>query len=344
MNMFTEDRDEFTQSYFNGGLGIQHEGQITFINVNEIVSVTYDFFHTVTFLNRSGKETQVKFTKRERAKGCYDISVRNMHRQKNTKFYFIPIAIIACSLLWLGASSQFSESRDQRYSTDYLPEAHSSGLLSYSDSDSLYHHHNVAGPVRRPNENGADINRIANTESNAQNLTIIQHPMHISRKDLSTILAKAATTGRYSIKLNTQQSPEAKTLYVFADPNCPHCREIEPTLAALANDYNVEIFPVAVIGNAEDIEQGKIESATALCSADKAHTWVQKVNKSEIPPGEVNNCAVGSAAVNTNNKIFNIAGFNGTPTLINSNGEAFPDSTAFTRESIANWLDFGGAK
>lgn len=58
-------------------------------------------------------------------------------------------------------------------------------------------------------------------------------------------LYKAAASGRYTVTLS---SGHPRTLYVFADPLCPHCRDIEPTLEAMTRDYNVEIFPVSVIG------------------------------------------------------------------------------------------------
>ncbi|EMC8392100.1 hypothetical protein VLJ89_004970, partial [Escherichia coli] len=61
-------------------------------------------------------------------------------------------------------------------------------------------------------------------------------------------LKKAAASGRYTVTLSTGHP---RTIYVFSDPLCPHCRTLEPVLDVLAQDYNVEIFPVSVIGSTD---------------------------------------------------------------------------------------------
>ncbi|WP_088698684.1 DsbC family protein [Halomonas campaniensis] len=126
------------------------------------------------------------------------------------------------------------------------------------------------------------------------------------------------------------------TLYVFADPLCPYCQQLEPTLHELADlGIRVEIFPVSVIGK----DQSLPLASSSLCQSDaeeRAHVW--KTAASGDPVLDANACESGDTAVNLNNQFFQAAGFAGTPTLLNAKGEQPPRSVSRDTESIREWL------
>lgn len=70
------------------------------------------------------------------------------------------------------------------------------------------------------------------------------------RLTLPDKLHKAAERKIFTVEYS---SGHARTLYVFADPSCPNCQRVEPLLQGAASEYNVVIFPVAVIGREKSI-------------------------------------------------------------------------------------------
>lgn len=138
-------------------------------------------------------------------------------------------------------------------------------------------------------------------------------------------LAKAAGTHRYTVTLS---SGHERSIYVFADPECPHCREMEPVLNQLATHYNVVIFPVSVIGG----QQSLTEVSGLLCIDDKERSaiWSSLIDKTDIgmAPGEntpmPTACAEGEHATQINNKAFGYYQLLGTPTLLADDGRQIP--------------------
>jgi len=70
------------------------------------------------------------------------------------------------------------------------------------------------------------------------------------RLTLPEKLHKAAERKIFTVEYS---SGHARTLYVFADPSCPNCQRVEPLLQGASSEYNVVIFPVAVIGREQSI-------------------------------------------------------------------------------------------
>lgn len=81
-------------------------------------------------------------------------------------------------------------------------------------------------------------------------------------------LQKAAGRGYFTVPLS---SGHERTLYVFADPECPNCKNWEPVIEALGNEYNVVVFPVSTIGKEKSIR--KIQSVLYLETAQRAAAW-----------------------------------------------------------------------
>jgi protein-disulfide isomerase len=102
-------------------------------------------------------------------------------------------------------------------------------------------------------------------------------------------------------------------LYVFADPNCPHCRASEKTIERLGPDVVAVVMPVAFLPGSD------ISAASAMCSKDTASAWRQVT--AGMPPRDAMNCKAGSDIVTANTKLFDGVGFQYTPTFVSDTGK-----------------------
>lgn len=156
--------------------------------------------------------------------------------------------------------------------------------------------------------------------------------------ELSALLKKGATTKDYSVRIG--ESDQTKPVfYVFSDPLCPHCRNIEPILEKLADDYIIDIFPVSKIGRerSKSRERSKAIVETVLCSkpADRAGLWQEAVSGNSV----VNNpCTNGNIALNNNNATYSQFSFIGTPTVIRGDGAVFPLTKKLNEDNLKSWL------
>lgn len=155
-------------------------------------------------------------------------------------------------------------------------------------------------------------------------------------------LKRAADSGRYTISLSSGHS---RTIYVFSDPLCPHCQEIEPTLEALTRDYNVVIFPVTLVGKQDTVAA----VSPILCSAPlkRAPLWVNifrpgiglspaTPDTKEPGPGS---CAYGENAVAINDRAFDYYQLPGTPQLIADDGRDIPFSALTSEDALARFMN-----
>ncbi|EBB7504352.1 hypothetical protein FHE25_21440 [Salmonella enterica] len=155
-------------------------------------------------------------------------------------------------------------------------------------------------------------------------------------------LKKAADSGRYTIALS---SGHARTIYVFSDPLCPHCREIEPTLEALTRDYNVVIFPVTLVGKQDTVAA----VSPLLCSAPliRAPLW-ENIFRPGIGPSPATpdtkgpgplRCADGDHAISVNDRAFDYYQLPGTPQLIADDGRDIPFSALTSDDALASFMN-----
>ncbi|MEN3262418.1 hypothetical protein AAH678_27625 [Sodalis endosymbiont of Spalangia cameroni] len=153
-------------------------------------------------------------------------------------------------------------------------------------------------------------------------------------------LYKAAASGRYTVTLS---SGHLRTLYVFADPVCPHCRDIEPTLEALTRDYNVEIFPVSVIGKHASSE--KIIPVLCASPETRARLWQSLFSPDagmavgEPPPPRLSDCAEAEHAVAINDLAFGYYQLPGTPQLLTDDGRDVPFAALTSDETLARFMN-----
>ncbi|ENZ0463102.1 TPA: hypothetical protein ACH3IE_005227 [Salmonella enterica subsp. enterica serovar Paratyphi B] len=154
-------------------------------------------------------------------------------------------------------------------------------------------------------------------------------------------LKKAADSGRYTISLSGGHS---RTIYVFSDPLCPHCQEIEPTLEALTRDYNVVIFPVTLVGKQDTVNT----VAPILCEVPQKRTlWWQSLFKADsgMPFSSPDTrkpqaiCTDGEHAISINDRAFDYYQLPGTPQLIADDGRDIPFSALTSDDALARFMN-----
>lgn len=121
----------------------------------------------------------------------------------------------------------------------------------------------------------------------------------------------------------------SRTVYVFADPQCGYCRQLEQTLAGM-DDLTVVTFALPILGP----ESKRLVSAIA-CAADPAAAWSAWMLKGEQPPAApATACDLGpSQAVE---KLAKGLGITGTPTLVTADGRK--KAGAMSAPQLAAWL------
>ncbi|EKS6645679.1 thioredoxin fold domain-containing protein [Enterobacter hormaechei] len=157
-------------------------------------------------------------------------------------------------------------------------------------------------------------------------------------------LKAAAASGRYTVSLS---SGHARTLYVFADPLCPHCREIEPVLEALGRDYNVEVFPVTLIGQQDTVNL--VSPVLCAAPAERKKRWQQLfTGDAGMAPGDAvptAACEAGTQAISRNDDAYHAWHLPGTPTLLADNGHQIPFSALKSDDALAAFMaQNGGAQ
>lgn len=146
-----------------------------------------------------------------------------------------------------------------------------------------------------------------------------------ARTELSANLRMAAERKLFSVEYSTGH---ARTLYVFADPECPNCQRLEPALEAAAKDFNVIVFPVAVIGRERSI--ASITPVLCLPPEQRKAAWselfdvghgVMDLGKPKesaaVEPGD---CDIAGKALGVNEVAYQTYRIPGTPWAIADDG------------------------
>lgn len=149
-----------------------------------------------------------------------------------------------------------------------------------------------------------------------------QQPTQLNAGDL-TALQDAIKNGHFSVQLS---SGHERSLYVFSDPLCPHCRDIEPRLEALSRQYNIYVMPVSIIGDQRS--EARIAPVLDAEPSNRAKLWHDTVM---MPYGQSDPDMKGYKGnaltiVNANDIAFAKFGFIGTPTIVADNGKVLMPS------------------
>ena len=144
-------------------------------------------------------------------------------------------------------------------------------------------------------------------------------------------LLKAAERKLFTVDFS---SGHARTLFVFADPGCPNCQRLEPLLQAAAKEFNVVVFPVAVIGKGQSIaaitpvlclppEQRKAAWAALFDPGHDGLSLGQKPASDDVgvhAGGESGECDVAKKALGINEVAYQAYRIPGTPWVIADDG------------------------
>lgn len=125
-----------------------------------------------------------------------------------------------------------------------------------------------------------------------------------------------------------------ETVFVFSDPNCPHCRNIEPMLEQLAKRTNVVVLPVAY----QLATSGKAQAV--MCKAGDRHAAWTAATQSPQTAQPQPFCDEGRDIVTTNMRAFEGLGFTSTPTLVSSSGSILVGE-GYSPEDAAQLLQLG---
>jgi len=104
-----------------------------------------------------------------------------------------------------------------------------------------------------------------------------------------------------------------RVMYVFSDPDCPYCKQLEADMAKF-KDTKVVLIPYPL----EALHpQAKAKAAAILCQDDKAQAW----RKSLLSGATYSGGERCMAKVEKNIELGRSLGINATPTIFNAAGE-----------------------
>lgn len=121
----------------------------------------------------------------------------------------------------------------------------------------------------------------------------------------------------------------SRKVYVFADPQCGYCRQLEQTLAGM-DDLTVVTFALPILGP----ESKRLVNAIA-CAPDPSSAWSAWMLKGEEPPtNPARPCDL--APVQSVEAMAKGLGITGTPTLVTVDGRK--KAGAVPADQLAAWL------
>lgn len=121
-----------------------------------------------------------------------------------------------------------------------------------------------------------------------------------------------------------------RTLYVFSDPDCPFCKQLEANLKDL-NDVTIHYYFLPLTSIHPDARR---KSIAAWCAKNPAEAWDAMLLKNVTPPA-----ADCPHPVDRNIQLAERLGITGTPTLISADGRKLPGAATAAR--IDAWLNAG---
>lgn len=113
-----------------------------------------------------------------------------------------------------------------------------------------------------------------------------------------------------------------RRLFVFSDPDCPFCRQLEPQLAKLSN-VQIFVFPFPLVGLHA---HARIVSETLWCQHDRATAWRQYLLGGAAPaPATCDNPISRNLALGERLQVL------GTPALVFEDGAVVPGAVSAER-------------
>lgn len=154
----------------------------------------------------------------------------------------------------------------------------------------------------------------------------------LERKDLTAPrIAEAARVDVATLPtehaLKEVRGTGRRIVYVFADPNCGYCKQLERTLAHV-QDLTVYTYPLPILS------QDSVDKAAAIwCSPDRNAAWKAWMLDNQ-PPAAASNCATPIDQITQLARRHRI---DATPTLVAVDGRKLPG--AVSAAELTAWLD-----
>jgi len=167
------------------------------------------------------------------------------------------------------------------------------------------------------------------------------------RGELAGKLRNAAGRGVFTVDYSTGHD---RTLYVFADPQCPNCQRLDSVLNKVAGFYNVVVFPVAVVG--QEKSMASITPVLCLPPEQRKKAWdalfdqagdVMNLGKPVQAQGVTGaadpaKCDVAGKALGVNEVAYRTYRIPGTPWIISDDGRHVPQAVLQDPAELQSFL------
>lgn len=168
-----------------------------------------------------------------------------------------------------------------------------------------------------------------------------------ARAGLPDRLHKAASRGLFTVPLS---SGHARTLYVFADPECANCRRMERHFETASESVNVVIFPVTTEGG--QVSLNALTPVMVLPEAQRTAAWKALFSadagvgvpggKSAPVPLDNEKAEIARGAIGVNEVAFRAYKLPGTPWTISDDGRYVPQAVLSSPAALDAFLNGGG--
>jgi len=151
--------------------------------------------------------------------------------------------------------------------------------------------------------------------------------LHLSAEQLQDLRSIASRAGFPLRPVNPNGTP----FYVFADPACPHCKNLEVELDKMDASWNPVIIPVGILGDDSMRSVSIIQSAPSLEVA--ADYWKSAISGDILPdPASY----AGTQKARVTQAFYTLLGLRGTPTIISADGRVIAQE--ISSSDLAQWL------
>lgn len=166
--------------------------------------------------------------------------------------------------------------------------------------------------------------------------------LQAAETQLAANLKKAASRSLFTVPLS---SGHERTLYVFADPSCPNCQNLEPLFEALSTQYNVLVFPTTAFGG--DKSAPLIKPVLCLPPEQRKAAWQKlfavgdgmlHLGKDKTPPAAPADCDLAGKALGVNDVAFKSYRFPGTPWVIADDGRHVPQAVMRNPDDMVKFM------
>ena len=121
--------------------------------------------------------------------------------------------------------------------------------------------------------------------------------------------------------IKTVKGSGERTIYIFSDPDCPYCKQLESNLTAVDNvTIYTYMFPIDSLH-----PTAKTKAEGVWCSKDRAKAWSELTLKNVVPIGTCDN------PIQRNVTLAEKLSIRGTPTIILADGTLIPGSMPAAR-------------